>query len=306
MQNDRIGCRSEQECIDIQNGKEYECHLFPVCAAAFLEEIKMVVFHTDLDNTIIYSYKHEIGAVKRSVEMYQGREISFITEYTYQLLQQVREKMLIVPTSTRSIEQYRRIDLGVGAFPYALVCNGGILLADGKRDDSWYRASLALIGRSEEELEKALHFLEKDVRRKFELRFIERLFVFTKCREPKQTVDNLREVLDTELVDVFHNGEKVYVVPRDLNKGKAVQRFREYIHADFVIAAGDSEFDIPMLRDADEGLAPYGFAEEYGVDFAVRQMDGRKVFAESLLEECLLLFKQKLGDAAFQVFSKHF
>lgn len=267
--------------------KEDECRMFPVCAAAFLEETKMVVFHTDLDNTLIYSYKHEIGPVKRSVEMYQGREISFITEATYQLLQQVREKMLVVPTSTRSIEQYQRIDLGVGAFPYALVCNGGILLIDGKRDDSWYQSSLALIDRSAGELERAIHILGKDARRKFELRFIERLFVFTKCNEPKQTVDDLHEVLDTKLVDVFHNGEKVYVVPRELNKGKAVQRFREYMHADFVIAAGDSEFDISMLRNADVGLAPHGFAEAYGVDFTVRQMDGRKVFAESLLEQCL-------------------
>lgn len=254
---------------------------------SFLEGMKMVVLHTDLDNTIIYSYKHEIGPAKRNVELYQGREISFITERTYELLQQVRKEMLVVPTSTRSLEQYQRIDLGVGAFPYALVCNGGILLDNGKRDESWYRESLRLIGRSEAELEKALCLLEGEPRRKFELRFIERLFVFTKCREPQQVVEDLREVLDTELVDVFHNGEKVYVVPVDLNKGKAVQRFRKYIHAGFVIAAGDSEFDISMLQAADVGLAPHGFTRDFGIDFKVREMDGQKVFAESLLEECL-------------------
>ena len=247
----------------------------------------MVVLHTDLDNTIIYSYKHEIGPAKRNVELYQGREVSFITERTYGLLQQVRKEMLVVPTSTRSIEQYQRIDLGVGPFPYALVCNGGILLADGKRDDAWYQASLGLIGQSESVLQKALCLLEEDSRRKFELRFIERLFVFTKCGEPQRVVEDLRDALHTELVDVFHNGEKVYVVPRALNKGKAVQRFREYIHADFVVAAGDSEFDISMLEEADVGLAPHGFAEEFAVDFTVREMDGRKVFAESLLQECL-------------------
>ena len=247
----------------------------------------MVVLHTDLDNTIIYSYKHEIGPAKRNVELYQGREVSFITERTYGLLQQVRKEMLVVPTSTRSIEQYQRIDLGVGPFPYALVCNGGILLADGKRDDAWYQASLGLIGQSESVLQKALCLLEEDSRRKFELRFIERLFVFTKCGEPQRVVEDLRDALHTELVDVFHNGGKVYVVPRALNKGKAVQRFREYIHADFVVAAGDSEFDISMLEEADVGLAPHGFAEEFAVDFTVREMDGRKVFAESLLQECL-------------------
>lgn len=35
---------------------------------------------------------------------------------------------MILPTTTRSIEQYKRINLGVGMDRYALVCNGGILL----------------------------------------------------------------------------------------------------------------------------------------------------------------------------------
>ena len=46
----------------------------------------MIAFHTDLDNTLIYSYKHDIGPQKRNVELYQGREISYITEETYHLL----------------------------------------------------------------------------------------------------------------------------------------------------------------------------------------------------------------------------
>lgn len=255
----------------------------------FFEEVKMVVLHTDLDNTIIYSYKHEIGPEKRNVELYQGREISFITEKTYALLQQVKKRMLVVPTSTRSLEQYQRIDLAVGTFPYALVCNGGLLLVDGKRDEHWYQESLELTGQSEAELQKALCLLKEDTRRKFELRFIEQLFVFTKCENPQHVVEDLREALDTGLVDVFHNGEKVYVVPKSLNKGKAVQRFRKYIHADFVIAAGDSEFDISMLEEADVGLAPYGFTKEFAIDFTVREMDEKRVFAESLLRECLAI-----------------
>ena len=39
----------------------------------------MRIFFTDLDNTLIYSYKRDIGDAKRCVEVYQGREISFMT-----------------------------------------------------------------------------------------------------------------------------------------------------------------------------------------------------------------------------------
>ena len=80
--------------------------------------------------------------------------------------------MLVVPTSTRTIEQYERIRLGVGRFPYALVCNGGILLINGERDPEWYKDSLKNIKESRDELDKAIKFLEKDIRRSFELRFI--------------------------------------------------------------------------------------------------------------------------------------
>ena len=44
---------------------------------------KMKILCTDLDNTIIYSYKHDIGNEKMNVELYKEREISFITKRTF-------------------------------------------------------------------------------------------------------------------------------------------------------------------------------------------------------------------------------
>lgn len=247
----------------------------------------MIVFHTDLDNTLIYSYKHDIGEEKRCVEIYQGREISFVTQEAYQLLQRISEQksqILIVPTTTRTIEQYQRIDLGIGDLRYALVCNGGVLLVNGKEDDIWYRDSLGLIRDSKEELDKALEFLDKETRRNFELRFIRELFVFTKCEEPEAVVGDLREILDANLVDVFNNGTKVYVVPKALDKGKAVMRFRSYLGADYVIAAGDSEFDISMLEAADRGIAAPKLAQSYPFSDKIECPFEGKLFAESVLE----------------------
>lgn len=82
----------------------------------------MQIVHTDLDNTLIYSYKHEIGGPKTCVEIYQGREISFMTETSHRLLGQLCSKpgVLVVPTTTRTLEQYQRIDLGIGVPEYAL------------------------------------------------------------------------------------------------------------------------------------------------------------------------------------------
>ena len=247
----------------------------------------MKILCTDLDNTIIYSYKHDIGNEKMNVEIYKEREISFISNHTYELLKKVKEEFLIIPTSTRTIEQYERIDLKIGTFKYALVCNGSVLLVDGKKDKDWYKESLRLAKPSNLEVKKALEYLENDKRRTFELRHIEDLFVFTKCDEAETVVNELREYLDKNLVNVFNNKEKVYVLPTLLSKGKAIERLRKYLKAEFIIAAGDSEFDISMVEAANVGLVPYGFKSEFNIKSDIYEMGKEGLFSEQFLRKCL-------------------
>lgn len=244
----------------------------------------MIVFNTDLDNTMIYSYKHEIGTDKKCVEVYQGREISFVTLKTYELLKRVQEKVLFVPTTTRTVEQYNRINLGIGIPKYALTCNGGVLLVDGVEDPNWYQESLELVALSQAELKKAELLLENDQNRIFEVRNIRDLFLFTKCNLPKESVDNLRNQLDLAIVDVFHNGLKVYVVPKKLSKGNAVIRFRNMVNATKVIVAGDSEFDLSMFAEAMIGLAPKDLEQKYELPDNVISFEREDVFSECVLE----------------------
>jgi len=247
----------------------------------------MKILCTDLDNTIIYSYKHDIGNEKMNVELYKEREISFISNHTFELLKKVKEEFLVIPTSTRTIEQYERINLKIGTFKYALVCNGSVLLVDGKKDKDWYEESLRLAKPSNLEVKKALEYLENDKRRTFELRYIEDLFVFTKCYKSETVVNELREYLDKNLVSVFNNKEKVYVLPTSLSKGKAIERLRKYLKAEFIIAAGDSEFDISMVEAADVGLVPYGFKSEFNIKSDIYEMGKEGLFSEQLLSKCL-------------------
>lgn len=238
----------------------------------------------DMDNTIIYSYKRNIGENKLNVELYNGREISFISEKTHDLLKKVSEKMTIIPTSTRTEEQYKRIDLDIGIVPYALVCNGGVLLVNGKRDREWYLESLQMSGTAYLK-EKAAAVLARDSRRKFELRFLDELFIFTKCEKPEEVVEDLQAKLTTKLVDVFHNGEKVYVVPVNLSKGMAVRRLRKRLQPAYIIAAGDSEFDVSLVEESDLGLVPAGFKKIYGngsdrFKETVMEMEAGRLFSE--------------------------
>lgn len=247
----------------------------------------MDILCTDLDQTLIYSYKHEIGKEKRCVELYQGREVSFLTEKTYQLLSELKKRICIVPVTTRTIAQYERIDLGIGRLRYALTCNGGVLLVNGKREQTWYQKSLEMVKDSKEELQQAFQCLEKSGERTFEIRLIEELFLFTKCRHSQTVARQLQERLRPRFADIYTNGEKIYIVPKALNKGTALQRLRAYTGAQRVFAAGDSVFDIPMMEQADLAAAPAAFEQMGGLCLQggqIHVMPGNRVFSEELLE----------------------
>lgn len=216
----------------------------------------MILFHSDLDNTLIYSYKHDIGPDKKCVEIYQDKEISFMTTESFEILKRIQSKILFVPTTTRTIEQYRRIRFDIDIPKYALVCNGGILLKDGMIDLDWYQETLNIISDVREEVEKSIGLLEKDESRYFEIRYIEQLFVFTKTSEPTVTIEYLSSILDKNKVDIFNNGDKIYVIPKELNKGTGILRLKKKLSANKIIAAGDSEFDISMLKASDIGFCP--------------------------------------------------
>ena len=67
-------------------------------------------------------------------------------------------------------------------------------------------------------------------------------------------VEDLQAKLATKLVDVFHNGEKVYVVPVNLSKGMAEKTSKE-VAACIYHSSRDSEFDVSMVEESDLGIS---------------------------------------------------
>lgn len=247
----------------------------------------MKLFCSDLDNTLIYSYKRDIGRQIQCVEVYEGREISFMSEYSMKLLREVRRKACFVPVTTRTEEQYRRILLAPPE--YALVCNGGVLLVNGEPDEAWYCESLRITREAAWQLLIAARALEQDADVSFEVRNIRDLFLFTKSSAPERSMEGLARVLDLGCVDIFRNGEKLYVLPKRLHKGTALLRLKERLGGAFAFAAGDSLFDAPMLREADLAFAPQGLKDGAGnaLPAHVREIPDGKLFSDVLLENIL-------------------
>lgn len=222
----------------------------------------MKALFTDLDNTLIYSYKQNIGKDKVLVETKDGKELSFMTKTAYQYLLQLCKKLAVIPVTTRSLHQYNRISFHkTWSAEQALVANGGILLLNNKIDEKWYQESLKLIQPAEKQLNLGIHLLQIDDAVSFDIRKVDELFVFTKSNFPEKTLSRLRSHLDLQVVSVYQNGVKIYIMPKCLNKGNAILRFKKLYNFDKYYAAGDSEFDIPMLDQADYALFPEGLPE---------------------------------------------
>lgn len=224
----------------------------------------MILFATDLDSTLIHSYKRaKKGDI--CIETKDGKKLSYMTEKAYHLLPEVAEIVEFVPVTTRSLEQYRRIQFFENKVPhYALVANGGLLLVNDKVDEEWFRDSKKMISHTEKELYKAMEILKKDPYITFEIRLVDELFVFTKTSEIDYTIDNLKKNLDLDLVNVLNNGIKIHVFPKCMNKGVAVGRLQEKVDFSRTISAGDSEFDVPMLETAHKAYVPnVAFKEKY-------------------------------------------
>lgn len=214
-----------------------------------------MLFAIDLDNTLIYSYKRYDQGV--CVETKEGKALSYMTPTAYNQLQQLKEQLLIVPLTTRSLEQYRRIQLwSSGQAHYALTSNGAILLIDGIPDEQWALDTAQLIASSFIELQQALALLELDVAITLAPRLVDNAFVYAKSSQVTDSLARLSSVLDLEKVYLDHNGEKLYVLPNHLSKGTALKRLAERLHCPRTAAAGDSYFDLSMLEAADIAIIP--------------------------------------------------
>ena len=201
-----------------------------------------ILFACDLDNTLIHSYKHR-RAEDICVEIYDGREQSFISPRALDLLKKIAAQILFVPVTTRSIAQYRRIFWTENFSPrYAVVANGAYLL-NGERQENFLREVVAPY---EEELKFQREKLSDNPA--FNIcRIVDESFLFLKCRDD---IDAEKFSFDTSLT-VQHTSKKIYLFPPRLNKGEALKLLIKKFSPDKVFAAGDSELDLPMLELAD-------------------------------------------------------
>lgn len=210
-----------------------------------------IILLTDLDGTLIFSasQKSETDLI---CEYKDGVPISCVTQKQAELLPRLSG---IIPVTTRSIEQYKRIQIPNFSPKFALTDNGGNLLIDGIPDKQWAEYSLALTEEVSAELSVCRYALERDPDRCFEIRMVDGLFLFTKTACAERSLGIIQSACPSDKISSFCVGQKLYVLPKKLDKGNAAARLLERLGFDgTVIAAGDSPMDIPLLNIADIAL----------------------------------------------------
>lgn len=209
----------------------------------------------DLDQTVLYSRRSAGDAGPCVVvEHLDGAPLSFMTAEAVTAYAELAGRHLLVPVTTRTVEQYSRIALPAPT-PYAVCANGGVLLRDGVVDLAWAGWVAAVVGASAPlaAVEARLRAVE-DAPWVRLVRTAEQLFAYLVAQDRGLIPDGWLAGLVGELGPlgwgVSVQGRKVYAVPDGLSKAAAVQRLALLSGSTMVLAAGDSLLDRPLLEHA--------------------------------------------------------
>jgi hydroxymethylpyrimidine pyrophosphatase-like HAD family hydrolase len=225
-----------------------------------------MMFASDLDGTLIYSHRRygeeTLNVAVRNIEVYNEREISFMTEKAIGLLRELSDEMMFVPVTTRTVEQYNRISLFREEIrpTYAITCNGGVVLKDGHIDLHWQDYVRAKIDGSTASVD--------DVKRKIEetadaswlksIRLVDRFFVYL-IIDPPLSAEWIKHYSQWAAAHGWAfsvQGRKVYFIPTFINKWDAVDYVAKKEGKKTVYTAGDSNLDVCLIEQAKFGLIP--------------------------------------------------
>jgi hypothetical protein len=272
-----------------------------------------VLVASDLDRTLIYSSAALALTMPDAraprllcVEVHESKPLSYMTETAAQLLTDLGDTAVFVPTTTRTRKQYQRINLPGPPPKYAICANGGHLLVDGATDHDWHAGVQARLADEcaplEEVREHLLRAADPVWVRKH--RVAEDLFAYLVVERellPEDWVKELAAWAENRGWTVSLQGRKIYAVPKPLTKSAAVREVARRAGADLVLAAGDSLLDADLLLAADRGWRP-GHGELADTNWAASQIAAlpeRGVLAgERIVREFLRATGQRTRGAA--------
>ena len=250
----------------------------------------------DLDNTLIYS-RRRLSEINNPVcvEHLNGQEQSYMSQRSVHLLQKIVERWELIPVTTRSLEQYRRLEFPPTIRPKtALAANGAILLIDDRVDETWRQQSERLADLCRAELQNAAEILAADPRVDLPPRMVDDMYLFLRALSDDAALDVADRLRRLTALPVGISGRKVYAFPRGLDKGAALLRLKQRFSVGKVFAAGDApSTDLSLLKESDAAFVPTEDMAQNLPPGKARVCCRPYLFAEQFLEQVLSIVNTK-------------
>lgn len=226
----------------------------------------------DLDRTLIFSSTAAGGSEAElvCVELLDGRPQSFMTANASVLLGRLRDRAVLVPTTTRTPEQYHRVRLPGGPAPFAVVSNGGHILLDGVSDVAWRAGVQERVAAAGASLAEVVAHLDARTDRSWvrSRRIADDLFCYLVVEVaalPRHFVAELTGWCADRGWVVSMQGRKIYALPAALTKEAAIAEVVRRVGGTRLLAAGDGALDAGLLAAADDAIRPaHGELHENG------------------------------------------
>lgn len=232
----------------------------------------MTLIATDLDRTMIFS-RNAIGADFADenllcVEHYNGGPLSYMTLTAVAQLRELAAQSIVVPTTTRTIEQFNRIELPGAPWRYAITSNGGNILVDGVADPVWRSSVGAATHDGGADLDEVVAALQSRISDDWvdTCRVADDLFCYLVVRldaVPAGFLAEWGQWCSERGWNVSQQGRKIYMMPSTVCKSRAVAEVHKRMIASgdlpdgaSILAAGDGALDAEMLIAADAAIRP--------------------------------------------------
>jgi len=223
----------------------------------------------DLDRTLIYSHRFFISLDSANcVEIYRDTPISFMTMAASIRLECLARTEILLPATTRTVDQFNRIQLPGRPYRYAVTSNGATILHNGVPDTGWRLAVEERVQAGSVPITEVMAELHNRVSDRWvrNVRVAEELFCYLVVDEsavPDAFVGEWSSWCTPRGWTVSRQGRKIYSAPTGLCKSAAVAEVRRRLvdsgelaeHAP-LLAAGDGVLDSDLLEYADAAIRP--------------------------------------------------
>lgn len=206
-----------------------------------------MIFATDLDRTMIFSKRFlDRNNKNLTIGFKDGKGYSYFTKKQKQMLKDLETKIIIIPCTTRSKEEFERVPF-FNECSFAIYDNGASIKIGDDIDYQWQfimQENMRMCFK--DLLEKQQDLETKDFVIK-EVKLVDNYFLFSKTDNIDKCRRYLEATLDKSKFYYSISSTKFYIFPNFISKKHALQYITDKIGDTDIIVAGDSDVDFQMI-----------------------------------------------------------